>query len=61
VGGVKSKKKKCIVEKRRALVFQITEIMLGVKLMESSFNVQKDGGFHELSINQGYVPYLHHQ
>lgn len=51
-GGVKGKKS-CILGNRRDLVFQVTEIMLGVELVESPFDVQKDSGFPELSINQG--------
>lgn len=41
------------------MVFQITEILLGVELVEYPFNVQKDGEFHEHPVNQGYVPQSH--
>lgn len=33
--------------------------MLGVGLVEYSFNAQKDDGFHELYVNWGYVPQSH--
>lgn len=41
------------------MFFQITEILLGVELVEYPFNVQKDGEFHEQPVNQGYVPQSH--
>lgn len=33
--------------------------MFGVQLVESPFNAQKDDGFHELCLNQDYVPQSH--
>lgn len=34
--------------KRSDLIFQVTEITLGVELVESPFNFQKGCGFHKL-------------
>lgn len=57
----KAKKESCILEKLRDLVFQVTEIILEVELVESTFNVQKDDGFHELCKSRLSPPKSHHQ
>ncbi|EOA93846.1 General transcription factor IIF subunit 2, partial [Anas platyrhynchos] len=49
--GVKSGGSGSILEKHKDLGFQVTEIMLGVELWESPFNVQTDCGLHECSIH----------
>lgn len=59
VSSEKTKQKKSVLEKCRDLAFHKTEIMLGVELVESPFNAQKDDGFCEQYINQGYVPQSH--
>lgn len=59
VSSEKTKQNKSVLEKCRDLAFHKTEIMLGVELVESPFNAQKDDGFCEQYINQGYVPQSH--
>lgn len=48
--GVKSGGSGSVLENHMDLGFQVTEIMLGVELWESLFNVQTDCGLHECSI-----------